>query len=151
MMFGFRRVPRASVALCLITVFTCSISSAALAPQGLTVVSVTAVKPYSPVTFTVTGLLSGKTVRRASVAAFDVTLRNASASHLSHIRITLVVDQPHLAPLVKTQTLAAIGPKGTSTVSFQRFHGAVFAEKTKLTIALGSEPAEVYAVSVPWA
>ncbi len=145
------RLPGALVAMCLISVLVCSTSSASSGSHGLTVVSVTAVKPHSPVYFVVTGLRSGKTVRSASVADFKVTVRNGGTSYLSRIKVTLVVDRPHLAPLVKTQTVAAIGPNGVSTVSFPRFPGAVFTAKTSLSIALGNEPSKIYAVSVPWA
>jgi hypothetical protein len=150
-MCGFGRPFAAFGASCVIAVVVCSASSAASGLQGLGVVSVTAVKPYSPTYFVITEFRSGKTVRSASVAGFKVIVRNGSASQLSRIKVTLVIDKPLFAPLVKTATLAAIGPKSTATVSFPRFVGAEFAETTNVKIALGSERGKTYALSVPWA
>jgi hypothetical protein len=150
-MSGFGRACTAFVASCVIAVAGCSASSAASGLQGLGVVSVTAVKPYSPTWWVVTEFRSGKTVRSASVAGFKVTVRNGSASQLSRIRVTLVIDKPHFAPLVKTETLSAIAPKSTATVSFPRFFGAEFAEQSNVKIALGTAPGKMYPLSVPWA
>jgi hypothetical protein len=119
--------------------------------QDLSVVSVIAVKPYSPTYFVITEVRSRKTVRSASVAGFKITVRNGSTSRLSRVRVTLVIDKPFRAPLVKTETLPAIGPNGAATLSFPRFVGAEFTEKTNVNIALGSEPGKLYPLSVPWA
>ena len=119
--------------------------------RGLSVVSVTAVKPSSPLYFVMTGLRSGKTVRSASIAGFKFSIGNGSASQLSRITVTLAIDKPHLAPLAETETVAALGPNGRATVSFPRFVGAEFTERSTVNIALGNEPGTRYPLFVPWA
>jgi len=138
-------------AISLVAAVGCSSASGVSQPQGLSVVSVKAAEPQSPVRFTVTGLLKHKTVQSASVAAFEVTIRNEAATARTQVTVTLVIDQAYFAPLAKTLTVAAIAPRTTRTVSFERFHGAVFTKETVVDVALDGAAARAYRVAVPWA